>query len=291
MKKPNFFILGAPKCGTTSLAHWLSLHPQIYMSPIKEPNFFNHDFKYRLSLEKYEQLFEGATQDHRAIGEASVWYLYSKTAVENIENYVKNSRFIVCLRNPVDMAYSLHQQSVFSGMEHVKDFETAWRLNADRLEGKSISRWCKAPPRHLAYNSSCALGTQVETLFEKIAKERVLPLFLDNIMQDTRKEYVKIMDFLNVDDDGRQSFPVKNSSKVRKSILLRKISLVSWYIKERIGLYHGFGILTKIEKFNRRNINRKTLSPEFRKELISSFMPEINKLESILKTNLDHWRQ
>lgn len=244
-----------------------------------------------MPLEKYEQLFESATADHKAIGEASVWYLYSKTAVANIESYTDKSRFIVCLRNPVDMAYSLHQQVVFSGMEHEADFEKAWRLNADRLEGKSLSNWCKVPPRYLAYNSSCALGTQLEKLFETIASERVLLVLLDNIMQDTRKEYVKIMDFLNVDDDRRQSFSVKNSSKVRKSMVLRKLSLISCYIKERIGLYHGFGILTKVEEFNRKAVHRNALPPEFRKELVSSFTPEINKLENILKINLDHWRR
>src|SRR5262245_35065298 len=85
MKKPTFFIIGAPKCGTTSLAAWLADHPDIFMSPTKEPHYFNTDHKrYLNSLAGYEQLFEDATDRHSAVGEASVWYLYSANAVENI---------------------------------------------------------------------------------------------------------------------------------------------------------------------------------------------------------------
>ena len=219
-----------------------------------------------------------------------IWYLYSKTAVANIENYVKTSRFIVCLRDPVDMAYSLHEQAVFSGSEHMADFEKAWRLNADRLEGKIISRWCKVPPRHLAYNFSCALGSQLERLFQIISRERVLLLLLEDIMQDPRKEYVKVMNFLNVTDDGRKIFPVLNSSKKRKSIMLRRISLISQFIKAKFQIYSGFGILNKIDGLNKSKITRPALPLGFKKELISSFSIEIDKLENILQRDLDHWR-
>ena len=116
--RPNFFILGAPKCGTTSLATWLGAHPQVYMSPDKEPHYFNADDRHPgvSSLERYEQLFAGAGAEHAAVGEASVWYLYSKVAVANIEEYCQEPRYIVCLRNPVDMAHSLHEQQVVNGI-------------------------------------------------------------------------------------------------------------------------------------------------------------------------------
>ena len=86
MKKPNFFIIGAPKCGTTSLASWVSEHPSVYMSPLKEPDYFHANEKIG-SLKEYEQLFEGAGPEHITVGEASVRYLYSQVAVPNILNY------------------------------------------------------------------------------------------------------------------------------------------------------------------------------------------------------------
>ena len=85
VRKPNFFIIGAPKCGTTSLATWLSGHPNVFMSAVKEPHFFNTDDRRFIStLEAYENLFRAASSDHCAVGEASVWYLSSTEAVRNI---------------------------------------------------------------------------------------------------------------------------------------------------------------------------------------------------------------
>jgi len=90
MKKPNFFILGAPKCGTTSLAMWLSEHPNIFMCPIKEPHYFNTDGLQRIkTLEQYESLFTDAKPEHVAVGEASTHYLYSKEAVPRILENLK----------------------------------------------------------------------------------------------------------------------------------------------------------------------------------------------------------
>ena len=86
MVSPNFFILGAPKCGTTSLASWLSDHPHIFIPPIKEPHYFNTDDQHRNIRRRldYEKLFRGVTEKHIGVGEASVWYLSSEVAVRNI---------------------------------------------------------------------------------------------------------------------------------------------------------------------------------------------------------------
>ena len=171
MKKPNFFILGAPKCGTTSLAAWLSQHPQVFMSPAKEPHHFNADHKNRGYKERshYESLFSRAKDHHIAVGEASVWYLYSQVAVSLIEEYSPESRYIVCLRNPVDMAYSLHEQQLVSGNEHLNCFSEAWELSDQRLKANSVSRWC-VEPSQLAYGEACKLGGQMERLYDRVPK-------------------------------------------------------------------------------------------------------------------------
>jgi len=138
MIKPNFFILGAPKCGTTSVAVLLSEHPHIYM-PQKEPHFFNTDHRRFLnSLEGYERLFARADARHRAVGEASVWYLSSASAVKNILDYAPEAKFIVMLRNPVEMAPSLHEEQVFTGRENVTDFAKAWALQDVRRRGHQL---------------------------------------------------------------------------------------------------------------------------------------------------------
>jgi hypothetical protein len=77
VKTPNFFILGAPKCGTTSLAAWLAAHPAVYMSPLKEPAYFAADLKVdRPGPQEYRALFSAAGDIHLAVGEASTCYLH-----------------------------------------------------------------------------------------------------------------------------------------------------------------------------------------------------------------------
>ena len=168
MKKPNFFILGAPKCGTTSLAAWLAEHPNVFMSPVKEPNFFNTGItKYlKYSPEAYQQLFTKADLQHLRVGEASTHYLLSKDAVPNILNYVENPsevKFIVAIRNPVEMAVSWHGQMLRDGQEVVKDFATAWHLQETRAKGLSLPAFSEQA--RLLYGPLCLLGKQLEQLF------------------------------------------------------------------------------------------------------------------------------
>src|ERR687894_3261543 len=115
MTMPNFFIIGAQKAGTTSLYYYLKQHPQIYMSPRKEPHFFKgmHS-ELRKSgrglppvtdLGDYQALFRGVT-DEKAIGEASASYLYSPKAPALIKSSIPDAKLIAVLRNPADRAYS-----------------------------------------------------------------------------------------------------------------------------------------------------------------------------------------
>ena len=100
------------------------------MAPDKEPHFFNTDDLRRgvTSLEQYEALFRHAREEHKAIGEASVWYLCSAVAVHNILQYQPASRFIVMVRNPIEMAPALHGEMLLAGLENAQDFCEAWFL-------------------------------------------------------------------------------------------------------------------------------------------------------------------
>src|SRR4051794_34967159 len=118
---PNFLIIGAAKAGTTSLYHYLRQHPDVYMSTIKEPNYFC--FEEQLpeyapvrTLAEYESLFDGASSQP-AVGEASTQYLNSAAAPRRIANILPNVRLIVSLRNPADRAYSSYLGRVWGGRE------------------------------------------------------------------------------------------------------------------------------------------------------------------------------
>ena len=149
MRKPNFFVVGAPKAGTTSLYHYLRQHPDIYMSPIKEPRFFslearpmNFEPSYQMRAIRqaeevheylqgpmvgkcpsgivyewpdYLRLFAAATTE-RAVGEASASYLWSKTAASAIASRIPRARILMVLRSPAERAFSQYMNAVSDGL-------------------------------------------------------------------------------------------------------------------------------------------------------------------------------
>jgi hypothetical protein len=292
MKKPNFFIIGAPKCGTTSLATWLSEHPQVFFSKYKEPHHFNIDENYVITpdCDDYERLFDGANEQHLAIGEGSVWYLYSKQAINNIKKYAPKAKFIVCLRNPVEMAYSLHDQQVFSGNENIYDFAEAWSLSDKRLRGESVNRWCREP-KHLAYGTACLLGEQVQRLFLQVPRDRVHIFLLDDVKNDPRTAYLSVLKFLGLSENSNQDFEVKNSAKKRRSMLIRQAVLLLGNIKRRLGIKKSFGILTMINNQNAKYRTRRLPDVEMRSKLQDYFHEDITLLESLLGKDLSSWKK
>jgi len=297
VKKPNFFIIGAPKCGTTSLASWLSEHPNIYISPIKEPMFFcpeNDPHRARSNMSDYEYLFRHAGEQHIAVGEASTFYLLSQTAVTNIENTYSKARYIIMLRNPINMAYSWHEQNVSMGSEHVTDFESAWRLSPERRCGRKTAFWIPYPQK-LDYMKMCSLGAHLERFFKIIPRDRALVLILDDIKQDARREYFKVLKFLGVPDDERKIFPVKNPAKQARSRGIR--DFLQFVIFEyrtlrrllKIPAYKTTGVLKFVAKNNTYSRPRPPMSKKLRQELGEFFTDDIKKLEKLLSRDFSHW--
>lgn len=295
MRKPNFFIIGAPKCGTTSLARWLREHPKIYMSPWKEPRYFDRDLRtrFRIKEREYFALFKRATDEHLAVGEATVWYLYSQEAVPNIEREIPGARYIVMIRNPVEMAYSLHEQMVVHQVEHVYDFAKAWELSPVRRAGHGVSRWV-AEPRLLDYQSVCMLGTQLERLFAIVPKERVLVLVLDDIKENPRREYLRVLAFLGVPDDNRTEFPVLNRAKrvrwrgfQRALLLALKAERV---VRGKVGLPpQNSKVLWRLNDLNKKPRPRPPMPDELRARLEKFYSEEIRKLERVLERDFSNW--
>ena len=287
MKKPNFFIIGAPKCGTTSLATWLSDHPNIYMSPLKEPYFFCSDLNFGLisSLEKYEELFKKANDIHIAVGEASTWYLFSQVAVSKIEKTYPEARYIIMLRNPVEMAHSLYYFNLRRD-EHISDFKTAWKLSAERRQNRAV-RSLVLEPRKLDYQKVCCLGDQLERLFTAVPRQKVLVLLLDDIQENPRREYLKVLSFLHVPDNGRIEFPVKNQASEDRFPLFQKGLYILgrvWHpVKKQLGIVRSFGIMKPISNLCAIPRSRPTIPIDVRQELVDYFKKDIEKLSYLIK--------
>jgi hypothetical protein len=289
MRKPNYFIIGAPKCGTTSLAAWLSEHPNIYMPSTKEPHFFNTDHKrYLNSLQGYERLFEGATERHFAVGEASVWYLYSSTAVDNILAYNADAKFIIMLRNPVDMAPSLHEELLFTGRESIQAFEVAWDLQEIRRMGRSLPRmvW---EPKYVQYADVCSLGAQVRRLYQRVAADRIKAILLDDMKADPRATYLSTLQFLCVDDDQRIDFEVHNQSKERHWPMLLRLPWLAIHAKRALGIEGGLGLWRHVDAWTRVERPRAPIDAAMKARLQDYFRSDIRLLETLVGRPLEHW--
>jgi hypothetical protein len=293
MDRPNFFIIGAPKCGTTSLAIYLREHPRIFFPALKEPHFFNTDMAYRVvrSESDYYAQFRGAGPDTMAIGEGSVFYLYSDAAVPNILCAIPDAKFIVMVRNPIQMAVSLHTEVYVAGDDNVKDFATAWGMQDARRNGARLPMFCR-DRNFLLYGHVCSTGWQLKRLYSRVPRERVLVLLQDDLKREPRSVYLQTLQFLGVPDDGRATFPVYNSrhTPVRSQLVqvgLRgaaKFSL-NWGIAQRLGLF------SLIQRLNSRPPVQHVLSPELRAELANYFRDDIEQLSALLRRDLSGWLQ
>lgn len=302
MKKPNFFIIGAPKCGTTSLAWWLSEHPHVFMSPIKEPHFYCSDFHAGILVNRgeYDALFAKAKDNHVAVGEASTSYLYSRVAIPNIEKEIPESRYIVMVRNPVEMAYAQYEQVYQDGLEHIKDFAQAWELSQERAQGQQVTRWCREP-KFLDYKSICKLGQQLSRLFALVPRERVLVLILEKVKENPREEYLKVLHFLGVEDDGRREFPIKNPAKENRFLLLQKAvrPLVNLFLLTKrklktpgssyLNVYLHELYYQVYRRLNTRPRPRPPLPPKLREEMAEYFWDDVLLLSQLLQQDLTGW--
>jgi len=294
-RKPNFFIIGAPKCGTTSLVRWLDEHPNIYISPNKEPRYYDKDLatSFRMSEKEYLKLFSFANDHHIAIGEATVWYLYSRNAIPLIEKDITNAKYIVLIRNPVEMAYSLHEQFFVDQIEPIADFDKAFELSPLRSLGKRTERWIREP-RLLDYQSVCSLGSQLENLYLNTSRAQTLVLLLDDFKNNPRNEYLKVLDFLGVRDDGRGNFPVYNSAKrIRSKLFQRVVKLLlkgEVVTRAKLGLIpRNSKIIRKLNQLNKEPHPRTPLPESIYRQLEDFFDEEIKKMENLLGKNLSHW--
>lgn len=175
MKQPTFFITGAPRCGTTALYQYLNQHPQIFMSEVKELNYFAHDFPnvQKISFkskEDYLHFFLKANSTHLAGGEASPFYLYSKVAFSNLHTFDPKAKIILCLRNPTDFVQSFHQLSLSFLRADQKDLTKAWSLQKQRLEGKKIPKSSRQPAL-IQYGELGLFSKYVEILLELFPRD------------------------------------------------------------------------------------------------------------------------
>lgn len=310
MARPGFFIVGAPKCGTTALYTYLSMHKQVYMPWIKEPHYFATELERSRvrpidDFAEYLGIFEPCGAQYKVAGEASVFYLASPNAIQNIERFNGQAKIILIVRDPIDMFTSLHSQLYFTLDEDLKDARSAWRAQADRRQERGIPRTCRIP-NILQYQSTCSLGALTQKVLDIFPREQVKIILFDDFVTATRSVYEEVLAFLGISNDGRTQFPRVNENKVAR---FRSVA----------SLYHDKGILRPFwrafekqrsvrgvsynsvlhpiysvahrlyMRLNTKTVKRSPLSPNFRSELREAFQKDVERLSKIVGRNLDHW--
>lgn len=296
MRRPTFFILGAPKCGTTSLDAWLAAHPRIFTAP-KEPDFFNAGPGDVKNLKQYESLFADATDAHVAVGETSPKYLRHPHALDNILAYNNAAKFIVMVRNPVDMAASWHAQQLFNDNENMRDFEAAWNLQAQRRAGDAIPRLCYAPA-NLLYADVCALGRQLKRVYERAPGGRVHVVVFDDLVADPGRVYRAALQFLDAPDDGRAVFDAHNPGRAPRLRYVNRMAREAHArlanAKNALGIRKSFNsgaLVERLSRWNARVESGRPMRPAFRRELNDYFADDVRLLAELIGRDLSHWNR
>jgi hypothetical protein len=295
---PNFLVIGASKSGTTSLYYYLQQHPDIYMSPVKEPKFFaleGQEVYFRgpgiqrrvtrgltTSIEEYRALFEGA-EGEKAVGEASTLYLYSPRAPGRIKHHVPEARLIALLRNPVERAYSAYTQQVRAGREPLS-FGSALREEEDRIQ----DGWYHV----YHYKNRGLYYRQLKRYYETFGEERIKVYFYEDLSEDPVGVSQDIFRFLGVDD----AFEPDASARYNVSRLPRSEALASLLdkpnlLKTAARTVVPSGVRKRVSAgLKNRNFEKAPPMPEeARRELTEAFREDVLKLQELLGRDLSGW--
>jgi hypothetical protein len=313
---PFAFIVGAPRCGTTTLAGFLQQHPEVCFSAVKEPHFFSRDQldglsedeADRLVDEQYLQRFFGhcsGTEKLRA--EGSVTYLYTPERMAPILRLWPDSKFIIALRDPLVMLPSLHQRLLVTGDENISDFPAAWAKIDKRAKGKSIPR-SAIDPRFLRYDEAGALGRNIERFLASVGRERCHIVLFDDLAADPEATYRKLCGFLGLDPWPGTEFGARRINKTfrigwlqrllkRPPKSVRAVLAGEKFRTREKDLDAGEGrTITAVFKVRKRLLDwnkvparREPLDPEVRRQIIDRLRDDVIRLSKVIDRDLSHW--
>ncbi|MEO5775012.1 MAG: sulfotransferase [Sphingomicrobium sp.] len=316
---PFACIVGAPRTGTTSLARYLRKHPSVCFSSVKEPHFFSQndlaeatdeelrDFVGREYLDRY---FGQCTDDGPLLMEGSVSYLYVPDQMGAILRLWPDAKFIIGVRDPMQMIPSLHQRLLTLGDENVRDFNQAWKLVDARTAGRRIPRTC-ADPRWLRYDEAGRLGHYVGAFLEAVGRERCLISVYDDLAADPAGQYRAALDFLGLPDDHQTDFSPQRTSQgfkigwlqrllKRPPVITRRV-LAGEHYRQRVErvekLSRGESTMTRRIMAARKRLltwNKAPAPPiyitqEVRSDIRARLHADIEQLGVLIGRDLSHW--
>jgi len=291
------------KAGTTSMHHYLAQHPDIYMSPRKEPRYSGFvpdldsgsdaDGRYfTRDLDEYLANFAGAT-DEQIVGESSHVYLHSSRAARLIHEFDPDAHILIMLRDPVTSIHARHQQQVWMGREDITDFASALAAEDDRRAGRRL------PPdapytRGLLYREACTMTPQVVRYLDVFGRQRVHFALLEDLAARPLEVYRGVLAFLGVDlSFVPPEMTVVNPNSELRSVKLQqsrqRLAPVERTVRRLIPA-QAFRVLSAplrvIWDANKRQAPRSPMAPDLEAELTAYFAPDVETLSGLVGRDL-----
>ena len=302
MNRPNLFLVGQPKAGTSALHAFLGEHPDIFMSRPKEPHFFCKDFHEEgdafhgrmakafheiRTLEEYLGLFRAAG-NAPVRGEGSTHYLYSQVAAEAICEFSPDAKIVIMLREPISVLHSLHAEFLNSMSEVVPEFEAALELEGERARGRSLPPKVRCPS-YLLYRRRIRYAEQVERFLSRFPRDQVKVLLHEDFQRDNERFYAGLLAFLNVDPSFRPNFRRVRGSRVPRSRLLNRLArgaALRYAIKKVLTTSAYDRLQRRAQSFLMTETSRRTLPPATREALMREFLPEVVRIGKLIDRDL-----
>lgn len=295
---PTFIIVGAAKSGTTALYEYLRQHPDIFMSPLKEPRFFAVEGEAEpfggpfadiensvsiSSIEEYYACFKDVKSE-KAIGEASTLYLYHPKAPAGIQRYIPHAKLIAILRDPVERAYSGYLMHLMQKRE-VVSFEEALADEPRRKQENWI--WGR-------YEEVGHYAEQLRRYISRFGRDQIRVYLYEDLKADAGTLVADVFRFLEVDASYAVDTAMRhNVSGVPKNRFLDAVigQRPTRYQLSRLRPYLPQKLIQVRDRMRRNNLVRPEVDPQIRARLIPQFRDDILWLQDFLDRDLSAWLQ
>lgn len=303
MRKPNFFVVGARRSGSTALYNYLKRHPDIYMSRRKELHFFGTDIFLRdiwwnSNVNKYLRFFKSVTKE-KMVGEDSPHYLFSKKAPQEIKKFAPDAKIVILLRSPVEQIYSSYKILFYVGIEKHTSFEKALMAEKDVAAGKFGLDPFSA--LMLRYCYIARYSEQVKRYIKMFGKKNIHIIIFEEFRSNTPEVYKNLLKFLGVDSNFTLDFKKINSKKIKNSSVTMRFPLVHSiyrdveFYQDRINslrFFWRFRLGDKAVKLLKKvDLPGKDKPPSKKaiRIIMKNVYSDIRKLEKIINKDLSHW--
>jgi hypothetical protein len=309
-------IVGAPRCGTTMLARLLERHPAVSFSKVKEPHFFTladldglHGSELRAAVADHylDRFFPEIDPNAQIIAEGSVSYLYAPEKLLPLLELWPEAKFVISLRDPMEMIPSLHQRLLYQGDETEKNLERAWALIGERRAGRKVPRTC-LDARQLFYDEAGSHAKHLSRFFEIIGRERCHVVLFDDLRADPQRVHREMIEFLGLAAVPFPELPPQREARgfrigwlqrLLKRPPVARTVLAGEKFRRRVSSAPAreasaaartvMRVRKALLRWNRAPAPAPRVSPELARDIRERLSDDVRLLSKMLDRDLSHW--